>query len=510
MAERYQIISHSENRLYQDDCPVICNAYNILKDNLTDTLLLQAKFENLSKKTIKEINFAINGYDISGNLLVENYECEYVAQNIGYRATFGDDIPITLDNNKIRKIDIKIINILFDNNDLWTSPNISKMLNLPEQKNIEEYLCSDELISEYNILTPKVSSKRKFPIFNESYWLCTCGEINLNDDNRCSKCLIEKNFLKEITNKDYIVESTEKRRIELEQQAKVKTEQRTKTTKKFLIFSILFIIISATFLFYLKIARPEIEYKAAINFLKEENYYESYLKFNKLSDYKDSYNYKNVCTINWLEKIIFTEDYDDALLFAENVVISDDITQSIYQKLMDNICKKSFYNPDNKIIDDIYISLFSVIPSDYMATEHYIYALNLYEADKDERLKAYVNTDFFTNNWGTYHKPIEWIEDWLYEEDYKYLILYGTWKANDGCEIAFDDRGNLIYYSGHWPFSIPENSTVSAEYYTDKFDRKRIQFVYYANNEKHEISGYNFINVEDISLHYHTSSYYRK
>lgn len=241
MAERYQIITHSEDRLYQNDCPVICNAYNILKDKLTDTLLLQAKFENLSKKAIKEINFAISGYDISGNLLVENFDCEYVAQNIGYRATFGDDTPITLDNNKIRKIDITIRNILFDNNDLWTNPNISKMSNLPEQKNIEEYLCSDELISEYNILTPKVSYKRKFPIFNENYWLCTCGEINPINETICSTCKTEKEFLKKIINKEFLFESLKERKISLEQKNAIILKNKK---RNIIIFCLLSLIIS--------------------------------------------------------------------------------------------------------------------------------------------------------------------------------------------------------------------------------------------------------------------------
>lgn len=310
MAERYQIISHSEDRLYQNDCPVICSAYNILYDNLSEDLLLQAKFENLSRKTISELTLLVDCFDVANNCLYNNFEINYIGTNAGHRKTFGVETAKNLPNNKIRKISIKVKSIVFADGSIWNANPMCSMENLPPQISIEDYLVSNELISEYAALAPQMYAKGKKPVFEEKYWMCACGEVNLNDDSSCSNCKCVKEYLNKIIDKEYLFNSAKERKIKQEEEAKKQAELKAKNAKK----------IKTIFVFSVVIALICII---------------SYIVFSSVSANRN---------LKTIEKYLINGDYDDAVSFIENIEPSEKISSYIVEK------SNQFINDNNYVV----------------------------------------------------------------------------------------------------------------------------------------------------------------
>lgn len=270
MAERYQIISHNDNRMYQNDCPVICCAYNILLDTVTEDLLLQMKFDNLNTIPVRELTLSVDCFDVSGLLLSSDVELNYIVNDGSYRKPFGSDNAKNLPNNKTRKIAFKISSIVFADGSTWHTENSEYMKIVAEQIKAADHLVSAELIKEYELLTPDIHHERKWPVFENGYWLCACGEINLNNKPFCSNCKLQKETLQTIIDTDFISQNAERRKVEQEKKNKKQAELNAKKLKKLKTVALISITISLVILLIVKLfIIPNITAKELMKFKYE-------------------------------------------------------------------------------------------------------------------------------------------------------------------------------------------------------------------------------------------------
>ncbi len=262
MAERYQIISHNDNRMYQNDCPVICCAYNILLDTVTEDLLLQMKFDNLNTIPVRELTLSVDCFDVSGLLLSSDVELNYIVNDGSYRKPFGSDNAKNLPNNKTRKIAFKISSIVFADGSTWHTENSEDMKIVAEQIKAADHLVSAELIKEYELLTPDIHHERKWPVFENGYWLCACGELNINENSTCYSCSVDKKYLLDISDKSFITN----RIIEQQRQKQKEYEN-----------------------------QHQLLYDKGVEYFNNQNYKKAEKYFSKCIDWKEAKEYINKC-----------------------------------------------------------------------------------------------------------------------------------------------------------------------------------------------------------------------
>ena len=400
MAERYQIISHNENRMYQADCPVICCAYNVLLDTVTNDLLFQAKFQNLHQKTVRELNLSVDCYDVSSTLLSSNVELSYIINDGGNRKTFGSDNAKNLPNNKSRKIKLKISSIVFDDGSIWNCENTEYMEYLPQQKKTSEQLQSAELTKEYESLTPDIKGERKWPVFENGYWLCSCGEINLNADSVCHSCKTEKQKLMHISDTAFLsanIVSKKEKYLDEEyekgisyfnnkkyKQAKIHFEncvdwkdariyiekcndgKKTKHKKTRTIIRIFVTLLILMFIGYLKYFKPMSIYNNALSLLEEKKYKEAYTLLIDIRDFKDVNSVMDECTIEWAKYIADNKLTDGLSAFVGCIQLDKNDYEDFYIFIKNGLLDVTInYDESHRKEFNIYYTYLNILPETY-------------------------------------------------------------------------------------------------------------------------------------------------
>ena len=94
MGERYTRLFSLSEQLYIENAPVIIAAGALLKDNKTDNVLVQLKFQNIEEKQIKALTVQIIPLDIKNKKIGEKIEYQYLDLNEERDVYFGADVPI--------------------------------------------------------------------------------------------------------------------------------------------------------------------------------------------------------------------------------------------------------------------------------------------------------------------------------------------------------------------------------------------------------------------------------
>lgn len=125
MGERYTRLFSLSEQLYIENAPVIIAAGALLKDNKTDNVLVQLKFQNIEEKQIKALTVQIIPLDIKNKKIGEKIEYQYLDLNEERDVYFGADVPIIVSNNNVRGFEVGVTEVIFKDNTEWEHEYIS-------------------------------------------------------------------------------------------------------------------------------------------------------------------------------------------------------------------------------------------------------------------------------------------------------------------------------------------------------------------------------------------------
>lgn len=211
---------YRDTKIYFDiNSPLIIEALALYKDNSENRMLIQVKFRNIQEKTIIGCKVNVKEYEIDGTSTGDTTEYSYLDLNVSKGDVFGQKVPIYLKNIKTRKVHIEVINVVFNNYEVWKNNN--KEWSVAEtQKKIEEVFDNNNYLT---IIRDKLGDKAKFvPINKENYWLCSCGTLNFHDAKVCYQCnnnideeikLIDKNILQKIDEDNRTIKEEKEKNI---------------------------------------------------------------------------------------------------------------------------------------------------------------------------------------------------------------------------------------------------------------------------------------------------------
>lgn len=191
------------NNLYTTDCPVIITANALQKNNQTEEVFIQLKFENIKEKTIKALTAEFETFDITNNMIDKSFKYQYLDCNAGLNVEFGQKILVDLKNPKVRSFNVKITEIIFSDNSFWNGDKVLEPY--PQPQKLEETL-GEELAEQYKRDIGKSATYE--PSECNGLWCCTCGSINRIDESFCHSCRIDK--IKQFKYLDHNVLSTNK------------------------------------------------------------------------------------------------------------------------------------------------------------------------------------------------------------------------------------------------------------------------------------------------------------
>lgn len=191
---RYEKVFTLTPMLYTEDSPVIIEAGALQKDNVNGNIIAQLKFKSVSVKVIKALTVKIVALDVSGNPIGEEIEHQYLDLTVQRNECFGSKEAIILSDNTTRAFSVFVTKIVFDDNTNIVLEN-SEWSELPQQNSIDlDTTEIDYFYKKFSVKNPKQTFRYK------DLWLCSCGTINHDSEEKCCCC---NNACDEMLNIDY-------------------------------------------------------------------------------------------------------------------------------------------------------------------------------------------------------------------------------------------------------------------------------------------------------------------
>lgn len=232
MSERYTRLFTLPANLYSEGAPVIIVAGALLKDNKTSKIIAQLKIKNIGKKIIKAATVQLTAKNTVGTLLGDKPQHQFLDLHVWREECFGSKSAIEFSDLTTRAYDVKVTEVVFEDNAIWSSDNV--WTELTTSVTLESVIKDKELLAQYLLENGNdcifVANEEK------DLWICTCGATNRKDEYDCHRCKRKRSDFRAV-NIDALKESNKKR---IEQN----TEQKKKQ-KKIIIVSVIAAILVA-------------------------------------------------------------------------------------------------------------------------------------------------------------------------------------------------------------------------------------------------------------------------
>ena len=191
---RYEKVFTLTPMLYTEGSPVIIEAGALQKDNVNCNIIAQLKFKSISSKVIKALTIKIILLDVSGNPIGEEIEHQYLDLTVQRNECFGSKEAIILSDNTTRAFSVFVTKIVFDDNTNIVLEN-SEWSDLPRQDFSDlDTIGIDYFYKKFSVKNPKQAFRYK------DLWLCSCGTINHDVEEKCCCC---NNACDEMLNIDF-------------------------------------------------------------------------------------------------------------------------------------------------------------------------------------------------------------------------------------------------------------------------------------------------------------------
>lgn len=181
--------------------------------------------KNLNYDRVTALKFRVVAWDsFEERVMFDNSDyCIIKVPDLNIGKCALDNIVIDLEKHDVKKVDIEIIQIVFDNKGITDS--------LPEEIVEYEYDELEENIYEEKeqLLAMREINSRAicYPYTDENGWICTCGYYNKKENEYCASCNAENKIMRKLITPDRIKKLIEKRK-----QDKIKLEREMKEKKK--------------------------------------------------------------------------------------------------------------------------------------------------------------------------------------------------------------------------------------------------------------------------------------
>ena len=170
----------------------------------------------------------------------------------------------------------------------WNNSDNSCGSKLPNQ---EIFWQTDPLYEQIKRECAGITDAKFKPLEKDGFWICTCGQVNLHDSEKCGACHVSLEWLHEHLNPEYLnarkAVDDKKSEKQIKREIRQRREGISDKTKAILILSG-FIVIIALIVLTFKLFIPSAKYSRAENALEAGEYDEAINAFSELGSFRDS------------------------------------------------------------------------------------------------------------------------------------------------------------------------------------------------------------------------------
>lgn len=236
---RFEIIYESSAVTHIETCPVIIVGIRLMYDQVKKDSVVQLKFKNIMETTIVSINVEI--IDEKKNI---KHNFDYCNLNIKRDDCFGEQVPIYLNDMSSKSLTIQVSKVKYIENNkenIWVNTKNLKTYTI-KNSTLEDRLSTD-LIDQYYRETNCSSNDKWVPNDYGDIWVCSCGGINISNENECHICKKTWKNLELILDEEYLRKRAAEYNLKLQKQKDFQEQQIKKRNKSFFKIGSVFILI---------------------------------------------------------------------------------------------------------------------------------------------------------------------------------------------------------------------------------------------------------------------------
>lgn len=228
MADRYKRIFSLEPNLFKDGSPVLIRAGAVLSDSNTGRLLLQLKLENVSAKKISAVFTSVKCFNVAKESIEGVDDFQYLDLFIKRNVSFGEKTPIILPDSTTRSLIVNIKRVVFDDGEIWVNDGTDNFHPLPELIDVKHMGVefAEQLEREANKKRPNFWGKfTNLPKQIDELWICACGSLNQNNEEKCFGCGFDKDWVFTFTSPEVLKPFLDEYKTEQAKAREIKQEQ---------------------------------------------------------------------------------------------------------------------------------------------------------------------------------------------------------------------------------------------------------------------------------------------
>lgn len=387
-----KILEEKNIHLWFYGSPVTICSTQLILNTKTGQLFAAAKFLNVQPEHIKDITVDVVCYDCIHNPIDYIIDYKYPEMDIKRNEEFGFIYKIPVKNPDTRNIEFILKSVTTISNDIWCNADAKKFNVKLEQKDIfsvqgDLNAYFRDLCAENNIDSYKLTFQ---PVFADSHWMCACGCLNWNDEDKCAGCGMSKQWLKDNISENKLKElekqrkerieqtkreSEEKLKLEKERQKEefkkrheeyekqVKKQKNRKIIQKIIIIISILVIIGILALAVFKFGIPYISYIQAKQDFSNANYDSAISRFTEMGDFLDSKNLLNQSIYNKATSLYSSSEKSQAAELYKSIEGYSDSQQKYYD-IQYEIAGEYYKNKDYMNAADTYALIAGYLDSE--------------------------------------------------------------------------------------------------------------------------------------------------
>ncbi len=325
--EKKQLIEEKNIHLWFSGSPIALCTMKLELDMNVGCIFAYCKMMNVQPEPVSEVVFDLICYD-SVRIVVDTLEdCSFTGLDIPRNGVFGMERPIKIKNPQTRNIEYVIKSVTTVSGEKWENEEGTRFNISLEQESI--FNVQGSLHKQFiDNCTKKNIDHTKLifqPVFSESHWLCACGTLNWNDEDKCSGCNLPKKWLIENISTDLLRAQDEKRKAEAEKirheaaekerldkekqkqefakrsedyKKQLKKQESRKRSRKLLIIILIIVLVAGGGYGFYAYGLPMIRYNNAVSMMNRGEFDNAIEKFEKMHGYRDSEELRKQCIYN--------------------------------------------------------------------------------------------------------------------------------------------------------------------------------------------------------------------
>ena len=221
--ERLKMIETQNDTMWFSGAPLLICAVRLALELDTGEVFASAKFQNLYPSALTGMEFDVICYDQFRNPIQRLTGLRFDDLHEERNSEFGYERRIEIPVIETRNVEYILKQAVFEDGTVWNNPGDVRYDTRLEQQSI--YTAQGDLNKQFlDICTRSGINGLNLvlqPEFSEEYWLCACGGFNWHDEEKCSCCKVNREWLRKSTDLQLLrekKETQENRSKEIQQQ----------------------------------------------------------------------------------------------------------------------------------------------------------------------------------------------------------------------------------------------------------------------------------------------------